>query len=148
VFPEECRPGDVLLFPTERARAQVTSQGSLVFSAWLDFEESLQAPAVREALGRLRRAAARVLKPEVLRVFSTGSGPLSVGALTARKERVVLLPVGVATPQDVVPREACLDVKAAWPGLFVCGDGLSLSPRPWKNLVHSVHEALTLSSSK
>ncbi|MCA2961155.1 MAG: hypothetical protein IOD12_12950 [Silvanigrellales bacterium] len=141
VFPEECRPGDVLFFPVERARGHVTSQGSLVLGAWLEFEESLQAPSVREALSRLRKAAARVLKPEALRVFSQQGAAVPAGSLTVRRERVVLLPVGLATPQEPLSKETVGDVRTAWKGLTVCGDGFTWSATPWRNVVNSVAEA-------
>lgn len=141
VFPEGCRAGDVLFFPVERARGHVTSQGSLVLGAWLDYEESLQAPAVREALSRLRKAAARVLKPDMLKVFNAQGGALPAGSLSERRERVVLLPVGLATPQEPLAKDTVGSVRQAWKGLVVCGDGFTWSSTPWRNVVHSVAEA-------
>jgi hypothetical protein len=146
IFPSECRSGDLLSFPVERARGCLTSQGGLVLTGWLDFEDSLQAPSVRELLGRLRKAAARVLKPEALRLFQ-GQGA-GIASLRGPRERVVLLPVGLATPQEALPRETCLESKTSWSGLYVCGDGFTASPLPWKNVIHSVHEGCTLASKE
>lgn len=135
-WPEHGGLGTRLVFTVERAQAFVTSQGSLVLHTMLEFEESLHAPAVREALSRLRRAAARVLRPEVQRAFEGGKG---IPKDESKAERIVLLPVAYTVPYEVGKTELT-ECKLAHPGLYVCGDGFGFGFRPWKNVVNSVSE--------
>lgn|GEM_PF-681749 len=143
------RNGDMFVFPVERARAQITSQGALVVTGWLDFEDSLHAPPVREMIARMRKAAARVLTPEAMRAYAGRDA--GVGGLAdskAPRERVVLAPVGIATPQESVAHDLCDDARASWKGLFVCGDGFTVSSLPWKNVIHSVHASYAFAKGR
>lgn len=139
-WPQNAGPGTRLVFSVERVQGQVTSQGTLVLSASLDYEESLQAAAVREALSRVRRAAARILKPQLAKVFEGGRG---IPKEESKIERIVLLPVAQTVPYDVGTSDL-KDVKAAVPNLFFCGDGFGFGSRPWKNVVNSVSELCTM----
>ena len=138
-WPDSCVPGSHFIFPVERVRALFTSQRSLVFYTTLDFEDSLQAPSVRESIRALRRAAARVLNEKVVRQFSPGMRGKEAGT----SERIVLLSVATSTPWDA-GTHSFTDVKMGLPGLYTCGDHFTFATEPWKNIVDSVHETCAL----
>ena len=138
-WPDNCAPGSQFIFPVERVQALLTSQRSLVFYSTLDFEDSLQAPSVREKIKALRKAASRVLNEKVVRQFSPGMRGKEVGT----SERIVLLSVATSTPWHAGNHEY-REVKMSLPGLYSCGDHFTFATEPWKNIVDSVHEVFTL----
>lgn len=111
-----------LLFPVERVLAIRTAgfsgegaeHGSLapsryIFYAWLDYEVSLQAPGVREVLGRIKRAFYRIFPDCDLSIFARTAGKAgarsSNEAETSRSvldlaEKLVLIPVAQSVPLD------------------------------------------------
>lgn len=116
------KPGETsrFLFPIERVQALQTPEGRLIFYAWLDYEVSLQAPGVREVLGRLKRAFRRIFNETELETFArlagsaalTAAAPARPGvsgqesgekAAAVRRdlgERLVLIPVAQSVPPE------------------------------------------------
>lgn len=139
-WPSGAGSGTPLIFPVERARGVVTSVGSLVFFTTLDFEESIHAPSVREALARVRRAASRVVRPEALKDLEPS---LRIPNQHAKAERVVLLPVGYSVPFEH-GESGLTDVEAAAKGLFFCGDSFGFGFAPWMNVVNSVQAVASI----
>lgn len=131
------RPLNRFLLPVERVRGLVTTDGGLLVVAELDYEQSLQAPAVREAVGRLRRAASRFFMPELFKDLK--KSPLGMGP-NALVERVSLVPVGLPFAPWNAPEEA-RDVSMAVGRLYTCGDGFRFAREPWRNVVATVQEA-------
>ncbi|APJ03454.1 NAD(P)-binding protein [Silvanigrella aquatica] len=143
-WPEQSGSGDRLVFPVERAQGFVTHDGRILFSTKLEYEESLQAPSVREAISRLRRAAARVLKSEFAEEFKKGARIPQNKLL----ERIVLLPVAFTIPCDMSPQIEVKETKMGIEGLYCCGDSFpGFASEPWKMVVSSVHDvAMQLNS--
>jgi hypothetical protein len=133
--------GDQFYFPVEKSFGLVSSMGHVQISAWMDYEDSLQAPPVREAVGRLKKAAARVFTTDGLDHIFSKKNPF---APRLASERVVLLPVGCGTPFEVSANDLCSDVKTRAEGVSVCGDGLSLHDEAWRNIVASVQQSGSL----
>ena len=130
--------GSYFFCPIEKTFAQVSSLGHVQISTWMDYEDSLQAPPVRESVTRLRKSALRLLSPEGYEeVFSKQNLYVAKQA----SERVVLLPVGWGSPHDVVNPDLCTDVKSRLGGVSVCGDGFTFHADPWRNIVASVQQA-------
>ena len=136
-WPESVGNGDQLVFPVERAQCFLTQDGRMLFSTKLDYEESLQAPAVREAVSRLRRAASRILKSEY-------SEELKKGARIPQNkiiERIVLLPVAYTIPSDMSANIEVKETKMGIEGLYCCGDSFpGYADEPWKMVVNSVYD--------
>ena len=132
-------PGTRFIFPVERAEALVTSQDTVVFYTRLDFEDSLQAPAVREGVSRLRRAAARMLDDVALKISRPGMHAWTSRSTTpVCQERIILCPIAWAfSPEQ---KTDLREVRMAKDGLYCCGDSFSWDEIPWKNLTTSVHE--------
>lgn len=137
--PENSGAGDRLVFPVERAQGFITKDGRILFSTKLDYEESLQAPAVREAVSRLRRAAARVLKAEYADELKKGAR-IPQNKVT---ERIVLLPVAYTIPCDISPNIEVKETKMGIEGLYCCGDSFpGFAEEPWKMVVSSVYDVV------
>lgn len=134
---EKLQPGDRLLFATDRVQGSLNRAGNLLLTAFLNYEESLQAAAVREAVGRIRRAAARVLKPNSLKSVA---GQTLVHMNTGIRERIVLMPVA---KQFETPPTPLREVRMGQKGLFCCGDNFTFDLVPWKNIVQSVQEVIS-----
>jgi NAD(P)-binding Rossmann-like domain len=138
-WPENTGAGDRLVFPVERAQGFITKDGRILFSIKLDYEESLQAPAVREAVSRLRRAAARVLKAEYADELKKGAR-IPQNKVT---ERIVLLPVAYTIPCDISPNIEVKETKMGIEGLYCCGDSFpGFADEPWKMVVSSVYDVV------
>ncbi len=95
-----------MFFPVERVQAVTSVDGGVVFYAWLDYEVSLQAPGVREVLGRIKRAFKRVFPGTELESFAriSGGGAVAGGQPLERRdlgERLVLIPVAQSVPPTV-----------------------------------------------
>ena len=136
-WPENVSSGDQFLFPVERAQCFLTQDGRMLFSTKLDYEESLQAPAVREAVSRLRRAAARVLKSEFAEELKKGAR-IPQNKIT---ERIVLLPVAYTIPSDMPSNIEVKETKMGIDGLYCCGDSFpGFAEEPWKMVVNSVYD--------
>jgi hypothetical protein len=134
--------GDKLLFATDRVQGILSPSGNLLLSAYLNYEESLQAAAVREAVGRIRRAAARVLKPDSLKSVV---GQTLVHMNTGIRERLVLMPVA---RQFETPATPLREVKMGQKGLLCCGDNFTFSLVPWINIAQSVQDVVTILSKE
>jgi hypothetical protein len=143
--PDVCaalKHGDKILFTTERIQGSINRAGSLLLFSFLNYEESLQAESVREAVGRIRRAANRVLVEDALK---STAGRALVHMNTGMKERLVLMPVARQFETPTVPlREVRMGVK----GLYSCGDNFSFDILPWKNIVQSVHDVISILSKE
>lgn len=133
-MPSSIGPGAQLVFPVERTRGMVTSDGRLLLFAWLPFEDSLQAPAVREAVARIRRAAKRMMKESALSGLAGKTMPPRNQSTVA--ERIVLLPVAQYLPLANAELSA---VRTATRNLLTCGDHFTFGNEPWANVVESVH---------
>ncbi|MES2614244.1 MAG: FAD/NAD(P)-binding protein [Bdellovibrionota bacterium] len=128
---------DKFIFPVERVQGFLTSDGRMLFYTELDFEDSLQSPAVREAVSRLKRAAARLLNEDVLKEIKKGFRIPQ----TQFSERVILLPVAQSVPYFTKVNFELKQVAMGTPRLFCCGDSFfSLAAEPWKRIIHSVHD--------
>jgi hypothetical protein len=133
-WPSQAQSGSSFLFPIERAQALFTCDQRMIFLAKLDCEhvassahpEALPAVA-REAISRLRRAAARMIDPKFLSDIKKHPAWLSspLGKKTFLHERVVLLPVAYAVPEHTPPQLTLTDPKMAVEGLFCCGDSFA-----------------------
>lgn len=130
------QPYDTAIFPGERVQAFCTTDNRLVLFAYLPFEDSLQAAAVRDALTRLKKAACRVLQEQFLPSLKAGFRMPHEGF----SEKVTLLPVAhAARPEGKLSLEMS-KVHTALANLYVCGDGLfSLADEPWRCVVQSVN---------
>ena len=138
-WPEKTGAGDRLVFPVERSQGFITQDGRILFSTKLDYEESLQAPAVREAVSRLRRAAARVLKAEYAEELKKGARIPQ----NKMNERIVLLPVAYTIPCDISSNIEVKETKMGIEGLYCCGDSFpGFADEPWKMVVSSVYDVV------
>lgn len=132
-------PKDQFVFPVERARGFLTSDFRILFFTLLEYENSLQAPAVREAVSRLRRAAARVLKTEVSQEQRRGPRMPQQKLL----ERIILLPVAHSFAFDVNQQQELKQTKMGAQNLFCCGDSFyTLGQQPWQRLFASVDDVV------
>ncbi|KAB8032185.1 NAD(P)-binding protein [Fluviispira multicolorata] len=138
-WPDNVGACDRLLFPVERVQGFLTSDGRLLFSTQLDYEDSLQAPAVREAVARLRRAVARVVKPEIAEEIKRGAR-IPQNKVT---ERIVLLPVAQSIPNNIPVNIEVKETKMGIKGLYCCGDSFpTLADEPWKRVIASVQDVV------
>lgn len=137
IYPEFSGAGDTLVFPVERVQGFLTNDGRILFSTQLEYEESLKAPSVREAISRLRKAAARVLKAEEAEKLKKGAQIPQNKIL----ERIVLLPVAFTMPCDAPINIEVKETKMGLDGLFCCGDSFpGFADEPWKMVVNSVND--------
>jgi len=129
--------GNHFYFPVEGSFAQMTSDGRLIAAIELDYETSLQAPAVREALTRLRRSARRILKPEFADELKKGAFIRKVASF----EKVVLLSVAHNVPNysrnlQIPPLS---DITCRFKNVYFIGDYLhSLGDSRWKRIIKSI----------
>lgn len=136
---QEFYSGDQFVFPVERVRGFLTSDFRILFFTLLPYENSLQAPAVREAVARLRRAAARILKPSVSEEQRRGPR-MPQHKVT---EKIILMPVAHAMPYDMNVNFDLKQVKMGLDGLYCCGDSFhSLGSEPWQRVIHSVDDVV------
>lgn len=132
-----------LLFPVERVLAVRTAGSSgvgaehdplsaprYIFYAWLDYEVSLQAPGVREVLGRIKRAFYRIFPDCDLSTFARTAGKArprapgdgeSARAVLDLAEKLVLIPVAQSVPLDGDPLRESPTVNERQ-GLFLPGE--------------------------
>jgi hypothetical protein len=134
-------PGARLVFPVERVQGVVLSHGQLGFYTAIDFEDSLHAQSVREALNRCRKAALRLLSEPHLKAAQQAR-PVAPG-VTLMRERISLLPVGYNVPRNE-PVPVLTEVKMGSPQWYSLGDHFTFAPENWRNVVDSSHEVATL----
>ena len=140
-FNYDVQAYDKSIFPVERAHSFYTSDDRMLFYTQLDYEDSLQAPAVREAVSRLKRAAARVLNEDSLKEMKKGFRMPQ----NEFSDRVILLPVFESVPYYAKLNFELKQVKMGVPNLFCCGDSFfSLGEEPWKRVLHSVQDIASL----
>ncbi|WGL59487.1 NAD(P)-binding protein [Pigmentibacter sp. JX0631] len=136
-WPTNIKADDCLVFPVERSIGYLTNDQRFLVTTKLDYEDSLQAPAVREAISRLRKATCRVIKPEFI-------DELKKGARIPQKkilERIILLPVAYTIPNDIPVNIEVKEIKMGLEGMFCCGDTFpGIADEPWKMIVNSVNE--------
>ncbi|WP_158997378.1 NAD(P)-binding protein [Pigmentibacter ruber] len=136
-WPSFIKPDDCVVFPVERAVGYLTRDQRFLMTTKLDYEDSMQAPAVREAISRLRKATCRVIKTEF-------TEELKKGARIPQKkimERIILLPVAYTIPNDIPVNIEVKDIKMGLDGMYCCGDNFpGLADEPWKIIVNSVNE--------
>jgi hypothetical protein len=132
----EWNPLDRILFPQEGVEARVTEARTLCLMVSMGYEESLQAPAVREGISRMRKALGRILGPS----YQKADSPVSLwqSASQGFKERIILLPVAKLPVSN--PSLSHQQVKGAWKGLFFVGEGFTWGQHPWENVVESVRQ--------
>lgn len=134
---------DRFYFPVEGGQAYVTSDGRLIASLELDYETSLQAPAVREALTRLRRSMRRILKPEFADELKKGAFIRKTEAF----EKIILLPIAYNLPFHIQnsPLPALSDVSCNFKNIYIAGDYFhTLGETNWKRIVKSVDMSLNI----
>jgi len=136
-------PGARLAFPIERVQGVVLSHGQLGFFTAIDFEDSLHAQSVREALNRCRKAALRLLSEPHLKAAQQAR-PVAPG-VTLMRERISLLPVGYNVPRNE-PVPVLTEVKMGSPHWYSLGDHFTFAPENWRNVVDSAHEVSSLAS--
>jgi hypothetical protein len=132
---------DQFIFPVERARGFLTSDFRILFFTLLEYESSLQAPAVREAVARLRRAAIRILKSAIVEEQRRGA------RMPQHKvaEKIILLPVAYSLPYDLNMQYDLKQTKMGVPNLYCCGDSFySLGNAPWEMMTNSIQEVARL----
>lgn len=136
-WPAYLQTGDCLVFPVERTIAYITSDNRILMTIKLDYEESLQAPAVREAISRLRKALTRIIKQEL-------TEELKKGARIPQKriaERIILLPVAITIPCDIAANVEVKETKMGIEGMYCCGDNFpGMADESWKMVVNSVND--------
>ncbi len=144
-WPENISLGDRFIFPVEKVMGFLTHDGRMIFSIKLDYEDSLQAPAVRDAVARLRRAATRILKPEF-------SEDLKKGARIPENkisEKIILLPVAYTMTCDTAANIEVKETKMGIEGLYCCGDSFpGFANEPWKMIINSVYDVAAQLSQK
>ena len=128
---------DRFYFPVEGSQAYVSSAGHLIASLELDYETSLQAPAVREALTRLKRSMRRILKPEF-------ANELKKGAFIRKKEpfeKIILLSIAHNLPFHIETASlpVLADVSCRLKNIFIAGDYFhTFGETNWKRIVKSI----------
>lgn len=142
-FNEWLTPGARLVFPVERVQGVVLSHGQLGFYTAIDFEDSLHAQSVREALNRCRKAALRLLSEPHLKAAQQAR-PVAPG-ITLMRERISLLPVGYNVPRNE-PVPVLTEVKMGTPQWYSLGDHFTFAVENWRNVVDSAHEVSSLMS--
>ncbi len=124
-------------FPVEGSKAYVTSDERLIVSLELDYETSLQAPAVREALTKLRRSVRRILKPEIANEFKKGAFIRKTQAF----ERIILLSIASSVPYHLEHFELpkLSDTSCKLTNVLMSGDYFhTLGETSWKRIVKSI----------
>jgi len=129
-------PGVRIICPVERVQGVLLSNGQLGFFTSIDFEDSLHAQSVREALNRCRKAALRLLSEPHMKAAQQAR-PAAPG-VTLMRERISLMPVGYNLPRnETLP--ATTEVKMTPAGWFTLGDHFTFAPESWKNVIDSAH---------
>jgi hypothetical protein len=136
---EWLKAGARIICPIERVQGVCLSNGRLGFFTSIDFEDSLHAQSVREALNRCRKAALRLLSEPHLKAAQQAR-PAAPG-LTLMRERISLMPVGYNLPRnEAVP--ATTEVRMSAPNWYSAGDHFTFAPESWRNVVDSTHEVV------
>ncbi len=131
-------PGARLVCPVERVQGACLSHGRLGFFTSIDFEDSLHAQSVREALHRCRKAALRLLSEPHMKAAQQAR-PAAPG-IHLMRERISLMPVGYNLPRnETVP--STTEVRMAPQGWYSLGDHFTFGPESWRNVIDSTHEA-------
>ena len=130
-------PGVRLLCPIERVQGALLSNGQLGFFTSIDFEDSLHAQSVREALNRCRKAALRLLSEPHMKAAQQARP--AVPGMTLMRERISLMPVGFNLPRnESVP--GVTEVKMSPSQWFSLGDHFTFANESWRNVIDSTHE--------
>jgi glycine/D-amino acid oxidase-like deaminating enzyme len=127
--PEMTLP-DFILIPAENVQAIVGQDGSLCFQATLNYELTLQAPAVVKAVKRLRRARKKLVA--------------AFPKLQLEGDHIALVPVAWSQPLAANDRRLLdkLDMtKCQSAHLVFCGDAYGQSTQADQNLMSSVRLA-------
>jgi hypothetical protein len=141
ISQESLVPGTRLVCPVERVQGALLSNGQLGFYTSIDFEDSLHAQSVREALNRCRKAALRFLSEPHMKAAQQAR-PAAPG-ITLMRERISLVPVGYNLPRnEIVP--AATEVKMAPAQWFSAGDHFTFAAESWRNVIDSTHEVAQL----
>ena len=146
-----------LLFPIERVQALGTSDGRLIFYGMIDYEVSMQTPAVRDVLSRIKRAFRRVFPLTELETFAklAGGPPKAEGVRRDLAERLVLIPVAQSVAPSGQPVAENPSQPASGAGasasessrfLFV-GEHGALPDRAWEAILASASHARVRCSS-
>jgi hypothetical protein len=134
-------PGVRLMCPVERVQGALLSHGQLGFFTSIDFEDSLHAQSVREALNRCRKAAMRLLSEPHMKAAQQAR-PTAPG-VTLMRERISLMPVGYNLPRnESVPTTT--EVKMSPSHWYTVGDHFTFAPESWRNVIDSTHEVAQL----
>ncbi|MBM3381587.1 MAG: hypothetical protein FJY29_04005 [Betaproteobacteria bacterium] len=134
-------PGTRLVCPVERVQGALLSNGQLGFYTSIDFEDSLHAQSVREALNRCRKAALRFLSEPHMKAAQQAR-PAAPG-ITLMRERISLVPVGYNLPRnEAVPTTT--EVKMAPGNWFSAGDHFTFAAESWRNVIDSTHDVAQL----
>jgi hypothetical protein len=129
--------GARIVCPVERVQGACLSHGRLGFFTSIDFEDSLQAQSVREALHRCRKAAMRILSEPHMKAAQQAR-PAAPG-IKLMRERIGLMPVGFNLPRnESVP--ATTEVRMAPQNWFSVGDHFTFGPESWCNVIDSNRE--------
>ncbi|MFZ9519783.1 MAG: NAD(P)-binding protein [Silvanigrellaceae bacterium] len=134
-------PGARLVCPVERVQGVCLSNDRLGFFTSIDFEDSLHAQSVREALNRCRKAALRLLSEPHMKAAQQAR-PAAPG-IQLMRERIGLMPVGFNLPRNE-PLPEIQEVKMTPGGWYSLGDHFTFGPESWKNVIDSVHEVVQL----
>jgi hypothetical protein len=131
--------GARIMCPVERVQGACLSHGRLGFFTSIDFEDSLHAQSVREALHRCRKAAMRMLSEPHMKAAQQAR-PAAPG-IKLMRERIGLMPVGYNLPRnETVP--ATTEVKMTPQNWFSAGDHFTFGPESWCNVIDSTREVL------
>lgn len=129
--------GARIVCPVERVQGACLSHGRLGFFTSIDFEDSLHAQSVREALHRCRKAAMRILSEPHMKAAQQAR-PAAPG-IKLMRERIGLMPVGFNLPRnESVP--ATTEVRMAPQNWFSVGDHFTFGPESWCNVIDSNRE--------
>jgi hypothetical protein len=130
-----------LICPVERVQGACLSHGRLGFFTSIDYEDSLHAQSVREALNRCRKAAMRLLSEPHMKAAQQAR-PAAPG-IKLMRERIGLMPVGYNLPRnETVPQTT--EIRMSPQGWYSAGDHFTFGPESWRNVIDSCHETLQL----
>ncbi len=135
-----------LLFPVERTQGFFTRERALLIFAEIDYEVSLQAPGVREVVGRIKRSFQRLFPQTELEIFSKERGPRLKAAGLPKSprghlgERLVLVPVARSGPLEECDRPEGPGLGARQ-NLWVLGDHYVEPTAAWRGLCAAVEVA-------
>jgi hypothetical protein len=132
-------PGVRFVCPVERVQGALLSHGQLGFYTFIDFEDSLHAQSVREALNRCRKAALRFFSEPHMKAAQQARP--SAPGVTLMRERISLMPVGCNLPRNE-PVPNATEVRMTPAHWYTLGDHFTFAPEPWRNVIDSTHEVL------